>query len=120
MVLQVASMAFWAFGRSFHMRARSRVSSLSERSGRSCCSFGRLSSEKMNIAEIGLLGPLAPPLLKPIFSSDRTRCCSSSDKLYKSNRQRTEASFHRWLHITIRSVLGTSFMLDISSAQNIE
>lgn len=24
---------------------------------------------------------LAPPLLKPILSSDKTRCCSSSDKL---------------------------------------
>lgn len=32
------------------------MSSLSERSGRSCCSLGRFSSEKMNMAEIGLLG----------------------------------------------------------------
>ena len=38
------------------MRASSLVSSLSDRSGRSCCSLGRFSSEKMNMAEMGLLG----------------------------------------------------------------
>ena len=38
------------------MRASSLVSSLSDRSGLSCCSLGRFSSEKMNIAEMGLLG----------------------------------------------------------------
>lgn len=47
---------FFLSGSSFHMRARSLVSSLSERSGRSCWSFGRFSSEKMNMAEIGRLG----------------------------------------------------------------
>lgn len=47
---------FFFSERSFHMRARSRVSSLSDSSGRSSCSCFRFSSEKMNMAEMGRLG----------------------------------------------------------------
>lgn len=47
---------FFFSERSFHMRASSRVSSLSDSSGRSSCSCFRFSSEKMNMAEMGRLG----------------------------------------------------------------
>lgn len=50
------SPTFFFSERSFHMRASSRVSSLSDSSGRSSCSCFRFSSEKMNMAEMGRLG----------------------------------------------------------------
>lgn len=35
--------------------------------------------------EAGLLAPV--PFLNPIFSSDKTRCCSSSDRLWKVRKK---------------------------------
>ena len=57
----LGSLTFFFSDKSFHMRARSRVSSLSESSGRSSCSCRRFSSEKMNMAETGRLGFSEPP-----------------------------------------------------------
>lgn len=131
-----ASLTFFFSDKSFHMRASRRVSSLSESSGRSSCSCRRFSSEKMNMADTGLLGfselpcrcakkvrdngvstgslpsPLPPaqwcflPTLLPswegfleaglvvcfllifnIFSSPRTRCCSSSGRLWSREKR---------------------------------
>lgn len=130
------SLTFFFSDKSFHMRARSRVSSLSESSGRSSCSCRRFSSEKMNMADTGRLGfseppcrwtkkvwvlgvlagsPTSPPtpsqlcplrtllpscegfleaglvacflLMLNIFSSPRTRCCSSSGRLWSGDKR---------------------------------
>lgn len=57
----LGSLTFFFSDKSFHMRARRRVSSLSESSGRSSCSCRRFSSEKMNMADTGRLGFSEPP-----------------------------------------------------------
>lgn len=44
---------------------------------KSDCFLGLTLALEFFFLEAGLLAPL--PLLKPIFSSDKTRCCSSSD-----------------------------------------